>query len=158
MVGRKPAANWQIKSLQKTFRNCQYNHHKTATNWMPEIMQSASKACTVGFRGTNLRKGNARPPTLPTPTTQIEIRFQDHHRKSPQYSQHHTRRHKPTKPPTEPSATAVRCNKRFPARTNPISTYLATVGRKTAKKLPKAARKCQYNHRETAHKLPEIMQ
>jgi len=32
MVGRKPAANWQIKSLQKTFRNC-----NTITTKQPQI-------------------------------------------------------------------------------------------------------------------------
>jgi hypothetical protein len=151
------------KIAAKTIRNRQYNRN-SAINWMPEIMQSVSKAYMVAFRRSNLRNGNARPPTLPIATTQIQTRFQDHHRKLPHCSQHHTRRRKSTKTPTEPSATAVRYNKRFPARTNPISTYLATVVRKTAKKLPnkitaKAARNCQYNHRETATNwMAEIMQ
>jgi hypothetical protein len=124
------------KISAKTIRNRQYNRN-SAINWMPEIMQSVSKAYMVAFGRSNLRNGNARPPTLPIATTQIQTRFQDHHRKLPHCSQHHTRRRKSTKTPTEPSATAVRYNKRFPARTNPISTVLGHGGSQNSQKIAK---------------------
>lgn len=47
--------------------------HKIGRNWMPEIMQSVSKLCMVGFIiRINARNGNTRPQTLPIDTPQIQ--------------------------------------------------------------------------------------